>query len=182
MDPNIKLLLIVRDPVKRLVSDYNQFRTKNLDQNQTYPELEELVFTANGEVNVQYPPVKRSIYHEHMKRWLRHFTIDQIHVVNGDSFIVQPWIELEKIERFLEIDSVITENNFFFNSTKGFYCGRDVRIKGVWSCVKEKCLSKAKGRPKPPLKEGTVNQLTEYFRAHNSLFYKLVNQTFSWPI
>ena len=101
MDPNIKLLLIVRDPVKRLVSDYNQFRTKNLDQNQTYPELEELVFTANGEVNVQYPPVKRSIYHEHMKRWLRHFPIDQIHVVNGDSFIVQPWIELEKIERFV---------------------------------------------------------------------------------
>ena len=48
MDPNIKLLLIVRDPVKRLVSDYNQFRTKNLDQNQTYPDLEELVFTADG--------------------------------------------------------------------------------------------------------------------------------------
>ena len=48
VDPNIKLLLIVRDPVKRLVSDYNQFRTKNLDQNQTYPDLEELVFTADG--------------------------------------------------------------------------------------------------------------------------------------
>ena len=139
-------------------------------------------FKLVGDVNAQYPPVRRSIYHDHMKRWLRHFPINQIHVVNGDAFIMQPWIELQKVEKFLQIDPVITENNFFFNSTKGFYCGRDVRIKGVWSCVKEKCLSKAKGRPKPPLKEGTVKALTEYFKLHNNLFYKLINQTFSWPI
>ena len=181
MDANIKLLLIVRDPVKRLVSDYNQFRMKNLDQNQTYPELEELVFTANGEVNTQYPPVRRSIYHDHMKRWLNHFPIDQIHIVNGDAFIKKPWQELEKVEDFLQIDPIINENNFFFNTTKGFYCGRDIRIKGVWSCVKEKCLSKAKGRPKPPLKKGTVSQLTEFFKPHNNQFYELINQTFSWP-
>lgn len=31
-DPNVKLLLILRDPVKRLISDYNQFRFKNLNQ------------------------------------------------------------------------------------------------------------------------------------------------------
>ena len=182
MDPNIKLLLIVRDPVKRLVSDYNQIRAKNLNQNRTYPESEELVFTSNGEINVKYPPVKKSNYHEHMKRWLRDFPIEQIHIVNGDEFVFQPWVELKKIETFLQIHPIITENNFFFNHTKGFYCGIDIRIKGVWSCKKGKCLSKDKGRPKPPLKEGTVSKLTEYFKTHNSLFYKLVNQTFSWPV
>ena len=48
MDPEIKLLLILRDPAKRLVSDYNQFRSKNLDQGKEYPELEELLFTSEG--------------------------------------------------------------------------------------------------------------------------------------
>ena len=48
MDPNVKLLLILRDPAKRLVSDYNQFRNKNLDKGQEYPDLEELLFTPEG--------------------------------------------------------------------------------------------------------------------------------------
>lgn len=61
MDPEIKLLLILRDPVKRLVSDYNQFRTKNLDKGDSYPELEEMVFDASGEINLKYPPLGRVI-------------------------------------------------------------------------------------------------------------------------
>lgn len=181
MDPNIKLVLILRDPVKRLISDYNQFRTKNLDMGNTYPDLEELVFDAEGQVNDKYPPVQRSVYFKHMKRWFRHFPQNQIHIVNGDAFIRQPWIETQKIENFLQIEPVITENNFFFNNTKGYYCGKDIRTTGVWTCVRDKCLSKAKGRPKPPLKPSTGDKLTEFFRSHNLKFYQLVNQTFGWP-
>jgi len=181
MDPNVKLLLIIRDPVKRLISDYNQFRTKNLDSGGTYPDLEDLAFTPSGEINVRYPALQRSIYHEHMARWLKHFPPEQILVINGDSFIKRPWIEVNKIEDFLHVPSVVTEDNFFFNNTKGFYCGREIRTKGVWSCSKEKCLSKAKGRPKPPLKDGTVEKLVEFFKPHNALFYEMMNETFGWP-
>lgn len=181
MDPNIKLVLILRDPVKRLISDYNQFRTKNLDLGKTYPTLEELVFDDQGQINDKYPPVQRSVYFKHMKRWFRHFPQNQIHIVNGDAFIRQPWIESQKIENFLQIEPVITQNNFFFNNTKGYYCGKDIRTTGVWTCVREKCLSKAKGRPKPPLETSTVEALTDFFRSHNLKFYQLVNQTFGWP-
>ena len=38
--------------------------------------------------------------------------------------IREPWTELGELERFLEIPPEITERNFFFNSTKGFYCGK----------------------------------------------------------
>ena len=60
MNPDIKMLLIIRDPVKRLISDYNQFRTKNFNVGKPYPELEELVFTPNGDINLRYPPIQRS--------------------------------------------------------------------------------------------------------------------------
>jgi len=70
LNRDVKLLLIVRDPVKRLISDYNQFRTKNLDQGQSYPDLEDLVFTEDGNINLNYPPLQRSIYHHHMTRFV----------------------------------------------------------------------------------------------------------------
>jgi [heparan sulfate]-glucosamine 3-sulfotransferase 1 len=183
LDPNAKLLLILRDPVKRLISDYNQFRNKNLNAGSTYPDIEDLVFTAEGQINLRYPPLQRSIYHVHMKRWLMQFPSEQIHVVNGDAFIKEPWKELNQIETFLDLPPSIKETNFFFNGTKGFYCGKDYRTSGVWSCVKEKCLSKAKGRPKPPLKPGTADKLTEFFKPHNAAFYELMNNatTFEWP-
>ncbi len=182
MDPNIKLLLIVRDPVKRLVSDYNQFLQKNLKAGSDYPPLEELLFTPNGSLNMRYPALQRSIYHVHMARWYKQFPKSNIHIVDGDNFIKAPWAELAQVESFLNVQPVITEQNFFFNSTKGFYCAREVRTKGVWSCQKDKCLSKAKGRPKPKIVQTTLDKLTDFFRPHNAKFYELVNQTFSWPI
>ena len=91
---------------------------------------------------MKYPPLQRSIYHLHMKRWTQHFSSNQLHVIDGDKFIKEPWLELQYIENFLNITPIIESKNFFFNNTKGFYCSRDIREKGVWSCTKEKCLSK----------------------------------------
>ena len=96
MDPNVKLLLIIRDPVKRLISDYNQFRSRHLSQGKNYPTLEELIFTRENEINTEYPVLQRSIYHLHMSRWLMHFPLNQIHIVHGEKFIESPWTELNK--------------------------------------------------------------------------------------
>ena len=96
MDPNVKLLLILRDPVKRLISDYNQFRSRHLSRGKNYPTLEELVFTRENEINVEYPVLQRSIYHLHMSRWLMHFPLSQIHIVHGEKFIESPWTELNR--------------------------------------------------------------------------------------
>ena len=51
---------------------------------------------------------------------MRYFPIEQIHIVDGDKFIKEPWTELEKMEEFLELPKEISENNFFFNATKVF--------------------------------------------------------------
>ena len=181
MDPNIKLLLIVRDPVKRLISDYNQFRSRYLNEGKNYPTVEEFLFTRDDEFNLNYPVLQRSIYHKHMHKWLEYFPREQIHIVDGEKFIRAPWKELQVVEGFLNVTSVITENNFFFNDTKGFYCARDIRSHGTWTCTKEKCLGRSKGRPKPPVSESTLKRLTEFFAPHNKLFYEMVGQVFEWP-
>ena len=48
-----------------------------LDAGGTYPSLEELLFTVRGEVNENYPPLQRSLYHKHMSRWYDHFPREQ---------------------------------------------------------------------------------------------------------
>ena len=93
-----KLILIVRNPVSRLISDYNQFRSNTLSRNMSYPSLEELVLKESGEILSTYPPVQRSIYHLHMQKWLSIFPRQQIMVIDGDNFIQKPWAELEKLK------------------------------------------------------------------------------------
>ena len=181
MDPNIKLLLILRNPVKRLISDYNQFRSRYLDQGKEYPSLEDFLFTSEGEIDVSYPALQRSIYHLHILRWLHLFQREQIHLVDGEKFIREPWQELQKVEVFLNLTSVITQDNFFFNSTKGYYCSKDFRSHGAWTCTREKCLGRSKGRPKPPVAEETTARMTEFFAPHNKMFYDMVGQEFEWP-
>ena len=96
MLPSVKLILILRDPVDRLISDYNQFRWKHLSQGKAYPTLEEFVFTADNSVDTEYPVLQRSIYHVYMSRWMMYFSLGQIHIVHGEKFMESPWSELNK--------------------------------------------------------------------------------------
>jgi hypothetical protein len=179
--PDARLLLIVRDPVRRLVSDYNQFRTRNLDRGRDYPPFEDFVLRSDGRIDENYPPLRRSVYHEHFRRWLEVFPKEQIHVVHGDRFITEPWAELQQVEEFLGLPPVITQDDFYFNATKGFFCSQQRRSKGVWECTMRKCLSKSKGRPKLKVDDGVLQKLTDFFRSHNQIFNDLVGRDFGWP-
>ena len=77
---------------------------------------------------------------------MRYFPLSQIHIVNGDKFIKEPWTELIELEKFLELPAEITERNFFYNETKGFYCGKEELTlpQSKWTCTRDKCLSKSK--------------------------------------
>ena len=118
-----------------------------------YPNLDTFVLTEAGAVDPGYPPVVRSMYHQHMTRsgkhgqnmfsqctprWLNTFPMTQIHVVDGDKFIRAPWDELRLLETFLGLEPELTEENFYFNKSKGFFCGRqEVRRRASeWSCVR----------------------------------------------
>ena len=123
-----------------------------------------------------------SIYHQHMFHWLKHFPLGQILLVDGDKMSQKPWLELQKIEAFLNLSPFITQDNFYFNKTKGFYCAKYVHRSGEWTCTKEGCLDDRKGRPPPNVKEKTLATLRHFFKPHNELFFKLINQTFEWEM
>lgn len=173
MNSSIKLLVIVREPVTRVVSDYTQIHSAKAAKGLHHQHLEQLVLNSDGSVNTQYKAVRISIYQRYFHKWLEVFPRDQIHVVNGDRLIQDPVFELRKIERFLGLETRISRDNFYFNKTKGFYCLRNETT--------EKCLNESKGRRHPDVDPKVVSKLRRFYTEHNQKFYELVGEDFGWP-
>ena len=178
VSPSVKLLLIVRNPIDRTVSDFAQLNSKKrLTADARHVTFEDAVFIGRMKVKTSYFPITVSLYDVHFKRWLKYFTLSQILIVDGDSLISNPLPELQRAEAFLGVDSYFTEDMFYFNKTKGFYCWKR-RIKGYDEVPQ--CLGSGKGREHPELSTEAVETLREFFKPHNEMFFKLSHRQFDW--
>ncbi|XP_062995136.1 heparan sulfate glucosamine 3-O-sulfotransferase 1-like [Elgaria multicarinata webbii] len=171
VDSAMKLLLIVRDPVERLVSDYTQILHNRKARHKPYQSLEQIL-RRGQELNTRYKAVQRSLYAVHLARWLEFFPRKQIHVVDGGSLIREPLSEMRHVEHFLGLKPYLGPENFYFNQTKGFYC---LQARGH-----QHCLDQSKGRPHPTIDELLLEQLCTYFSEHNENFFAMVGRTFNW--
>ncbi|XP_059475390.1 heparan sulfate glucosamine 3-O-sulfotransferase 5 [Neocloeon triangulifer] len=172
MNASIKLLLIVREPVVRAISDYTQLRSHSPTRspsNASSPSrdmsFEELALRPDGTINESYRPIALSIYHSYMSIWLETFSRHQILIVSGDTLIARPATELAKIESFLNIEPRLGPRNFYFNKTKGFYC--------IKNASADKCLKDTKGRRHPDVDPDVISKLRRFFSLHNQKFYEL---------
>ncbi|XP_069488049.1 heparan sulfate glucosamine 3-O-sulfotransferase 1 [Ambystoma mexicanum] len=171
MNESIRLLLILRDPIERVLSDYTQVFHNHKQKHKLYPSVEKLLL-KNGEINVDYKAINRSLYYTYMQNWLKYFPLDHIHIVDGDMLIKDPFPEMEKVERFLKLSPQINASNFYFNKTKGFYCLRDGG--------RDRCLHESKGRAHPQIDSVLLDKLHEHFHEPNKKFFDLVGRTFDW--
>lgn len=176
MNVSVKLLVIVREPVTRAVSDYAQVLEGKRRKNKTYPGFEALAIdSATCSVNTKYKAVSTSVYTKHLERWLRFFPAQQLHVVDGDRLISDPLPELQMVERFLNLTPRIGRDNLYFNATRGFYCLRSQRHRVT------RCLAGSKGRTHPHVPPAALDKLRLFFRPYNQKFYQITGRTFSWP-
>ena len=174
---DIKLLLIVREPVTRLISDYTQLLHKHVADNFTFMSFEEFVRMEMGgdkdeenSIHIYNNAMTRSIYAKQMKKWMRYFPLSQIHVIDGERLINKPWEEIGRVENFLMLEHEIEKSNFYYNNTKGFYC---LKTKG--------CLRESKERQHPDVSAELLHKLRIFFAPYNNQFYDLIGQNFGWP-
>ncbi|XGW07375.1 hypothetical protein V3C99_010508 [Haemonchus contortus] len=175
LNPAMKIVLIVRDPTQRTISDFTQVYYNKLEQNKTLPVFDKEAFLPGTElINPEYKPVRNSLYDVHMANWLRYFSMEQILVVNGDVFRGNPINELRRVETFLGLPHKITNDQLIFNERKGFFCFRQSPRTRV------KCLGSTKGRPHRDIADDIVAKLRRNLQPHNLRFFSLVNRTFLW--
>ena len=174
MNSSIKLIMIVRDPVTRLISDYSQLRAKNEQLGKNFSTFEEMVFTKTGDIKMKSYAVDVSLYYRHFLRWSEFFQLGQIHIVDGDAMIRDPYKEIYAVESFLGLTHKIPPDIFVYNASKGFYC-TTVRLDG-----NSQCLGETKGREHPAVNASVVEKLRAFYRPYNEKFFSIVQRPFDW--
>ncbi|EAT38321.1 AAEL009777-PA [Aedes aegypti] len=175
MNPSTKLLVVVRDPVTRAISDYTQARSKKKDMKR-FEELAFLNGTSGGIVDTTWGPVKIGVYAKHLERWLEYFPLSQLIFVSGERLIADPAVEIGRVQDFLGLKRVVNEKHFYFNSTKGFPCLLKSEERSS-----PHCLGKTKGRNHPRIEPQAVDRLREFYQPFNLKFYQLTGINFGWP-
>ncbi|XP_030068436.1 heparan sulfate glucosamine 3-O-sulfotransferase 2 [Microcaecilia unicolor] len=173
MCKEIKLIIVVRNPVTRAISDYTQTLSKKPD----IPTFQELAFKnwTLGLVDTSWNAIRIGMYALHLESWLQYFPISQIHFVSGEKLITDPAGEMGRIQDFLGIKRIITEKHFYFNKTKGFPCLKKSDVNSL-----PRCLGKSKGRTHVQIDQEVIDQLRDFYRPYNIKFYETVGQDFHW--
>uniref|UniRef100_A0A8C0VU90 Sulfotransferase n=2 Tax=Cyanistes caeruleus TaxID=156563 RepID=A0A8C0VU90_CYACU len=173
MSRDTKLIVVVRNPVTRAISDYTQTLSKKPD----IPTFEGLTFRNRslGLVDTSWNAIRIGMYAVHLQSWLQYFPLSQIHFVSGEKLITDPAGEMAKVQDFLGIRRVITDKHFYFNKTKGFPCLKKSESSGL-----PRCLGKSKGRTHVQIDPEVIEQLRDFYRPYNIKFYETVGQDFRW--
>ncbi|XP_032087228.1 heparan sulfate glucosamine 3-O-sulfotransferase 4-like [Thamnophis elegans] len=173
MAKDTKLIVVVRDPVTRAISDYTQTLSKK-------PEIatfEVLAFKNRtlGLIDASWSALRIGLYALHLESWLQYFPLAQMHFVSGERLISDPAGELAKVQAFLGLRRVVTEKYFHFNQTKGFPCLKKPEESGA-----PRCLGKSKGRTHPVIDRDVIQRLRKFYKPFNVMFYQMTGQDFQW--
>lgn len=189
VSPDTKIIVLLRSPVKRAVSDYLAVRkTEGLTVPHTVngsaqsPPYTDPVYDIktsfeksvidNGEIKVWNGLINIGIYVNHLRRWLDVFPRDQILVLDSDVLTHDPLHSLGEVEKFLHLSPFFRQEHFHFSKRKGFYC---LHISDRISCQ-----GSSKGRKHPTVEPSVLDKLIEFYKPYDKELVKLLNQNFSW--
>ncbi|KAJ3600555.1 hypothetical protein NHX12_031536 [Muraenolepis orangiensis] len=175
MARGVKLIIVVRNPVTRAISDY----TQTLSKKPEIPTFEVLAFRNRtlGLIDASWSALRIGIYALHLERWTQHFPLSQMHFVSGERLIVDPAGEMAKVQDFLGLKRIVTDKHFYFNKTKGFPC-----LKKPEDSSTPRCLGKSKGRTHPRIDPDVIRRLHKFFKPFNMMFYQMTGQNFEWEL
>ncbi|XP_078414566.1 heparan sulfate glucosamine 3-O-sulfotransferase 4-like [Cetorhinus maximus] len=173
MAKDTKLIVVVRNPVTRAISDY----TQTLSKKPEIPTFEVLAFKNRtlGLIDASWSAIRIGIYALHLENWLQFFPLSQIHFVSGERLIIDPAGEMGKVQDFLGLKRIVTDKHFYFNKTKGFPC-----LKKPEDSSMPRCLGKSKGRTHPKIDPDVIHRLRKFYRPFNVMFHQITGEDFDW--
>nr|XP_009862494.1 heparan sulfate glucosamine 3-O-sulfotransferase 1-like [Ciona intestinalis] len=168
-NPDIKLIVILRNPVDRLISDYLQKQARFpkavvLSVGETY------IKNKTNTVDETKVHVQKGLYAKQLKPWLEIFGTKSILIEDGNAFTKDPLPTLKRAQQFLGLKP--HNNHVYFNKSKGFYCWLENS--------QTKCLAGAKGRKHPKIPSQQMNILKSYYTKPNEDLFRMIGKRFDW--
>jgi hypothetical protein len=162
--PDVKIITMVRDPIERAHSAHKHelargFETEpferaiSLEDDRLAGEVERICSEPGyySSTHRHHAYVRRGQYAEQLQRLLKHFTADQLLVVESENFFEKPELEFERVLRFLELPVEMPERFDRYNA-----------------------------RPRAPMSEETRAHLLEHFRPHDEALADLLGHRPAW--
>ena len=165
MMPEIKLIILLRNPVDRAVSHFNMMQRKGFETSMSFaaalekeeerlqPEYEKFhtcpYYKSHNHQHHSY--VSRGMYSEQLKRYFRYFDRNQLLILKSEDFFSNPVEVLQKIFKFLGV--------------KPFH----PKIKNTRSSYETVELS-----------EVTLSMLKQKFYKELQSLHQLLGENFSW--
>eukprot|EP00057_Strongylocentrotus_purpuratus_P007253 XP_011661727.1 PREDICTED: heparan sulfate glucosamine 3-O-sulfotransferase 1-like [Strongylocentrotus purpuratus] len=191
---DIKLLLILRDPVKRAISDYThildvfpkmarkqRYGTRRRGRVPKYPQanisyviedtFETSVLNEDGTVNADNAIIFTGLYSRHLRNWFKIFPRKQILILDGDLFSKNPLPQLQATESFLGLPKYFDADKIYFDKAKGFFC---------LAMPFKHCMGKGKGRKHPEVERDTLRKLYTFYEPYDKELEILTGRNFSW--
>jgi hypothetical protein len=162
--PDLKLVVMLRDPVDRAFSAYKHEFARGFEQVRFEEALELEDSRLAGEIDRMASDLRyesfahrhhsylhRGHYAEQLERVFRHFPREQVHIIDSENFFAEPAREYQRLLAFLGLRQF--EPAFF---------------------------DRHNARPGQPMAEGTRRMLEEYYRSHNARLTMLMERQPSW--
>ena len=162
--PNIKLITILRNPIDRAYSEYQDLVSSesNSPSFETFIENEintrrkdsSLITEENFEIfNQKNSYLLKGIYVDQLKIWAGLFPKEQIFTLSTENLNSEPITALESVFQYLNLP--------------------DYKIKNI---------QRQKQKKYAPMKPQTRKSLIEFFKPHNERLFKFIGKKFEWNI
>ncbi|XP_072019365.1 heparan sulfate glucosamine 3-O-sulfotransferase 1-like [Amphiura filiformis] len=201
--PDLKLILILCDPVKRAISDYvhvkaclsipqhreettykyDEQRARNITLFQGYElfgsTFEETITDNHGNLNTSHVFIQHGIYIKAIQTLFHNFDRERTLIIDGHEFKQNPHCALKEVERFLGLSAFFKEEQFYFSSIKGLYCA-NVTDRPDVHCMSSSKDAGGKGRLHPSVDQNLLQQMLNFFTPYNSQLKDYLNRTLTF--
>lgn len=160
--PEVKLIVLLRNPTERAISHYFHEKERG---DESLPVLEALRAEEKrlaaviecedykSEIFRRYSYKSRGLYKEQIKRFLEYFSWQQLLVLSSEEFFSKPDTTLRRVFEFVGVDTAF-------------------RVKDL----KPRNVGKSRSKVDPEVYE----YLNDYFLPHNQALYNLVGENYAW--
>jgi len=172
MLPNVKLVVILRNPVDRAYSEY-QMNLRTKDESMTFEDR------ICQSMRAGYGIVDHGHYANHLKRWFEHFDRERLLILTTDELKADRQAIIAKMTDFLGIERFDIEHKdgVHHNKHRGNVHQDKTAKNGVIWNAGTGVMNAGVYQPMDP---GTRKMLVDHYRLHNERLRTLLKRDFDW--